>query len=102
MKPGTYRPKTGSQEITVAELDGLLIHRTDTADLCFWPFHYGNNQVAFEDDLIDVWTVDIRPMRCLASSTSGRTSWTGRRWSSSPNGGSSPIRPVGEMSKPPV
>jgi hypothetical protein len=48
MKPGTYRPKTGAHEFTVAELDGLLIHRTRTADLCFWPCPYGKNEVVFE------------------------------------------------------
>lgn len=34
--------------ITASNLDGLLIHRTETEDLCFWPCPYGHNEVVFE------------------------------------------------------
>lgn len=48
MKPATFRPATGMHLITASNLDGLLIHRTETEDLCFWPCPYGHNEVVFE------------------------------------------------------
>jgi hypothetical protein len=34
--------------ITASNLDGLLIHRTEKEDRCFWPCQYGHNEVVFE------------------------------------------------------
>lgn len=48
MKPATFRPATGMHLITAFNLDGLLIHRTETEDLCFWPCRFGHNEVVFE------------------------------------------------------
>jgi hypothetical protein len=48
MKPATFRPATGMHLITASNLDGLLIHRTETEDLCFWSCPYGHNEVVFE------------------------------------------------------
>jgi hypothetical protein len=48
MKPASFRPATGMHVITASNLDGLLTHRTETEDLCFWPCPYGHNEVVFE------------------------------------------------------
>ena len=48
MNPAPFRPATGLHFITASNLDGLLIHRTETEDLCFWPCPYGHNEVVFE------------------------------------------------------
>ena len=48
MNTATFRPATGMNSITAAHLDGLLQHRTEQEDLCFWPCPYGYNEVVFE------------------------------------------------------
>jgi hypothetical protein len=48
MKTASFRPATGMHVITASNLDGLLTHRTETEDLCFWPCPYGHNEVVFE------------------------------------------------------
>jgi len=48
MKSATFRPATGMHVITASNLDGLLTHRTEHEDLCFWPCQYGHNEVVFE------------------------------------------------------
>jgi len=48
MKSDTFRPATGMHAITASNLDGLLTHRTENEDLCFWPCQYGHNEVVFE------------------------------------------------------
>jgi hypothetical protein len=48
MKSATFRPATGMHAITASNLDGLLTHRTENEDLCFWPCQYGHNEVVFE------------------------------------------------------
>lgn len=48
MKRATFRPATGMHAITASNLDGLLIHHTETEDLGFWPCPYGHNEVVFE------------------------------------------------------
>ncbi len=48
MKPATFRPATGMHVITASNLDGLLTHRTENEDLCFWPCQYEHNEVVFE------------------------------------------------------
>jgi hypothetical protein len=48
MNVATLQPATGMHPITAAHLDGLLQHRTEQEDLCFWPCQYGHNEIAFE------------------------------------------------------
>jgi hypothetical protein len=48
MNIATFLPATGMHSITAAHLDGLLQHRTEQEDLCFWPCPYGHNEVVFE------------------------------------------------------
>lgn len=48
MNAATFRPATGMHSITASNLDGLLTHRTEREDLCFWPCPYGHNEVVFE------------------------------------------------------
>ncbi|MCL4787899.1 MAG: hypothetical protein KJ070_14085 [Verrucomicrobia bacterium] len=48
MKTASFRPATGMHIITASDLDGLLTHRTESEDLCFWPCPYGHNEVVFE------------------------------------------------------
>jgi hypothetical protein len=48
MNIATFRPVTGMHPITAAHLDGLLQHRTEQKDLCFWPCPYDHNEVVFE------------------------------------------------------
>ena len=48
MKTATFRPATGMHSITASNLDGLLTHRTEREDLCFWPCPYGHNEIVFE------------------------------------------------------
>ncbi len=48
MKTASFRPATGMHVITASNLDGLLAHRTESEDLCFWPCPHGHNEVVFE------------------------------------------------------
>lgn len=48
MNIAMFRPATGMHPITASHLDGLLQHRTEHEDLCFWPCQYGHNEVVFE------------------------------------------------------
>ncbi|MCI0539184.1 MAG: hypothetical protein L0Z50_28585 [Verrucomicrobiales bacterium] len=48
MNISTFRPATGMHAITASQLDGLLQHRTEQEDLCFWSCPYGHNEVVFE------------------------------------------------------
>jgi hypothetical protein len=48
MKRASFRPATGMHVITASNLDGLLTHRIESEDLCFWPCPYGHNEVVFE------------------------------------------------------
>lgn len=48
MNIAKVRPATGMHLITAAHLDGLLQHRTEREELCFWPCPYGHNEVVFE------------------------------------------------------
>ena len=48
MKRATFRPPTGMHVITASHLDGLLAHRSDQEDLCFWPCPHGYNEIVFE------------------------------------------------------
>ena len=46
----TEVPPLPERIVTDWHLDGLLTHRAESEDLCFWPCQYGQNEVVFEGD----------------------------------------------------